>query len=59
MKVGDRVIQIHTGNKGYVVTEPVNVLDDIQVGIKFDDSELNNIFNPYYCSITTLELWYD
>ena len=59
MKVGDRVIQIHTGNKGYVVTEPVNVLDDIQVGIKFDDSELNTIFNPYYCSITILELWYD
>ena len=59
MKVGDRVIQIHTGNKGYVVTKSIKVFDDIQIGIKFDDEELNKIFNPYYCSIDTLELWYD
>lgn len=59
MKVGDRVIQIHTGQTGYVVTEPTKILDDIQVGVKFDNEELNKIFNPYYCSVDTLELWYD
>lgn len=59
MKVGDRVIQIHTGQTGYVVTEPIKILDDIQVGVKFDNEELNKIFNPYYCSVDTLELWYD
>lgn len=59
MKVGDRIIQIHTGQKGYVVTEPVKILDDTQVGVKFDDNELNSIFDPYYCSTSTLKLWVD
>lgn len=59
MKVGDRVIQVHTGQTGYVVTKPIKILDDIQVGVKFDNEELNKIFNPYYCSVDTLELWYD
>lgn len=59
MKVGDRVIQVHTGQTGYVVTEPIKILDDIQVGVKFDNEELNKIFNPYYCSVDTIELWYD
>ena len=59
MKVGDRIIQIHTGQKGYVVTEPIKILNDTQVGVEFDNEELNKIFNPYYCSVDTLELWYD
>lgn len=59
MKIGDRVIQIHTGQTGYVITKPVKILNDMQVGIKFDDEELNKIFDPYYCSIDTLELWCD
>lgn len=59
MKVGDRVIQIHTGYKGYVVTKPEMILDTLQVGVKFDDPELNKLFDPYYCPIETLELCED
>ena len=59
MKIGDRIIQIHTGHKGYIVTEPELIFNTEQVGIKFDDSELNRLFDPYYCPLETLELWYD
>ena len=47
MKIGDRVIT-HTGYTGTIVTEPKLILGDIHFGIKFDNFEMNKIFNPYY-----------
>ena len=55
MKIGDKIIVISRGWTGTIVTEPVMILGEKQVGIKFDDPEYNKLFNPYYFSIALLE----
>lgn len=56
MKIGDRILTKHTGLYGTVVTEPEILLGTKQVGIKFDNPEYNELFDPYYIPTQLLEV---
>jgi hypothetical protein len=53
MKIGDRVIT-YAGDKGVIVTEPTLIFRNICYGIVFDNTKLNEKFNPYYVSADLL-----
>ena len=55
MKIGDKVIIIHTGYIGTIITQPEIILGTKHYGIKFDEAELNKLFNPYYITENLLE----
>ena len=49
MKIGDRILQIHTGQTGYVITKPVKILNDIVAKDLRDinlDGAISELENP-------------
>lgn len=48
-KIGDRVLVTNRmGSTGTVVTKPVVMLGVVHYGIKFDNPDMNTLYDPFY-----------